>query len=290
MKLLITTALALLAAAPAAIAQTTYTLTTFTVPGATYTNVVDINERGDVSGYYGIPNGLSQGFLRNASGEIITISFPGQSDTIAYGLNNLGVIAGTYSTGTSGGGMLYYNGAYKSIVIGDRSTAVNDINDSGYYAGSYGRANASGYIASPSGQITILNYPGALSTGVNWIKDNGAAIGTYQDTFGVYHTFAWSAQSGYKALSIPGLPGATIGDVNAAGVMVGAYFNGVTDRGFVCHNGRLQIILPPGANDSTVQAINNKGQLVGSYTTVGVPGNVAFIATPVEPSEVTTAR
>ncbi len=281
----ITAALLFLAAAPAAVAQTTYTFTTFTVPNASYTDTVGINERGDVSGYYGVPStGLFLGFLRRSSGEFITISYPGQSATAVYGLNDSLVVAGNYSTGNSVGGMLYYDGAYRSIVIEGQSTAVNDINDQGYYAGSYGSPSSSGFIASPSGQITTLNYPGAYATGVNWIKNNGSAIGTYEDSFGKLHTFVWSAKLGYRAVSIPGVPGATIGDINASGVMVGGYFNGVTDRGFVYQNGEFQIVLPPGASDSAISAINNKGQLAGVYSIAAVPGNVGFIATPVTAS------
>jgi len=77
--------------------------------------------------------GLYQGFLRSASGKITIISYPGQSVTAAYGLNDFMVVAGDYATGNSGAGMLYHNGAYKSIVIGP-STGVNDINDYGYCA------------------------------------------------------------------------------------------------------------------------------------------------------------
>ena len=273
----------LLAAASGAVAQTTYTFTTFSVPNSTYTDTVGINERGDVSGYYGVAaTGLYQGFLRSASGKITIISYPGQSATAAYGLNNLMVVAGYYATGSSGGGMLYHNGAYKSIVIGP-STGVNDINDYGYCAGSYGSPNSAGFVASPSGQITTLNYPGAYATGVSWIKNSGEVIGTYQDSEGSLHTFLWAAASGYRTLSIPGAPGAAINDVNSSGAIVGGYFNGLTDIGFVYQNGKFQVVQPPGANDSIVGAINNKGQMVGTYT---IPGSIymGFIATPVAAS------
>ena len=284
------TALALLAAAFGAAGQTTYTFTTFSVPNSTYTDAIAINENGDVTGYYGMDGiTLFQGFLRSASGQITTISYPGQSVTGAYGLNDFMVVAGDYATGNSGAGMLYHNGAYKSIVIEGQPTAVNDINDYGYYAGSIGNSNSTGYVASPSGQITTFNYPGAYSTGVSWIKNNGDVIGTYQDNDGNFHTFLWTAASGYKTLSIPGVPGATVVDINSSGAIVGGYFNGATDRGFVYQNGKFQIVQVLGSNNSSVGAINNKGQLVGSYS---IPGSMymGFIATPVAASPPGAAR
>ena len=93
-----TTVFLLFAAATGAVAQTKYTYTTFSVPNSTYTNAVGINEEGDVSGYYGLDgNALFLGFLRSASGQITTISYPGQSVTAAYGLNDFMVVMDTIS-------------------------------------------------------------------------------------------------------------------------------------------------------------------------------------------------
>jgi hypothetical protein len=89
----------------------------------------------------------------------------------------------------------------------------------------------------------------------------------------------WNAKSGYKTVAIPGVPGAMITDINSSGVMVGGYFNGVTNRGFVYQKGKFQIVLPPGANDGSISSINKKGQLVGAYTTPGTM-YMGFIATP----------
>jgi uncharacterized membrane protein len=52
-------------------------------------------------------------------------------------------------------------------------------------------------------------------------------------------------------------------------VIVGSYFDGVTDQAFVYQGGSFRYLQVPGANDSTAGAINNKGQIVGAYTTPG---------------------
>ena len=264
-------------------AQTTYTFTTFTVPNSTYTSPAAIDESGDVTGFYGAPvTGAQTGFLRTSSGKVITISYPpGATSTIAAGMNKFGVIAGAYLVGTSTGGFFYHKGVYTNVVVNGQPATVGDINDYGYYVGSYGGPRSfTGFVASPTGHVRTIQYPGGYFSGPVWIKNSGEIIGTYEDQFGNLHTFAWNAKSGYKTISIPGVPGAIITDINSSEIVVGGYFNGVTDRGFVYQKGKFQIVQPPGANDSSITAINNKGQLAGSYTT---PGSmyIGFIATPV---------
>jgi uncharacterized membrane protein len=121
------------------------------------------------------------------------------------------------------------------------------------------------------------------------VKGKGQVIGLYTDTYATNYTFLYSAASGYRTLSIPGVPGATIVDINSSGAIVGGYFNGVTDRGFVYQNGKFQIVVPPGFTDSVVGAINNKGQLVGSCSTPSTT-QIGFIATPVAASPPGAAR
>jgi hypothetical protein len=272
--------LALLAAQAGA--QTTYTFVTFTVPNSTYTDTVGITESGDVTGYYGLPaSNDSAGFLRSAAGAIGTISYPGAQVSGAYGMNKFGVIAGNYANGSNLGGFFYRNGSYKNVVVNGQPAPLNDINDYGYYVGCYGTPGAcTAFVASPNGQITLLQYPGEYYTSPYWVKNSGEVIGTYLDQVGHIHTFVWTTKAGYKTISVPGVPGATIGDINSSGVMVGGYFNGVTARGFVYQKGKFQIVLPPGADGSGISAINNKGQIAGSYTIRGGSGNMGFVATP----------
>jgi hypothetical protein len=276
---------ALASIAVSAYGQTQYTFVTFTVPGSTYTGTFAIDEKGNVTGDYGAPTtGAQTGFLRTVSGEITTIQYPGATSGGATGMNNYGVIAGSYSAGNVVGGFFYRNGNYKNITVNGQPALVTDINDYGFYVGNFSSSGSyAAFVVSPSGQATILEYPGGYSTLPYSIKNSGEIIGTYQDIFGNLHTFLYNAynpSAGYKTIAIPGLPAAQIGDFNSSGALVGGYFNGVTVHGFVYQKGKFQIVEPPGANDSSISAINNNGLLVGSYTT---PGSMymAFIATPV---------
>jgi hypothetical protein len=142
---------ALVSVSTQAAAQTTYTFTTFTVPNSTYTGPAAIDESGDVTGYYGAPvTGAQTGFLRTSSGKIIASSYPpGATSTVAGGMNKFGVIAGSYLAGTTTGGFFYYKGVYRNVVVKGQPATVGDINDYGYYVGSYG---------SPGGSLVSWPY------------------------------------------------------------------------------------------------------------------------------------
>ena len=265
-------------------AQTRYTFTTFTVPNAAVTAPFAINERGDVTGFYQETLTSAQiGFLRLSSGETTTLLYPGAIGSMATGINNLGVTAGTYwyQAGGTLAGFFYRLGAYQNVFVNGYPASVSDINDLGYYIGSYGTSQTfMSFLASPTDEITILQYPSGYRTGASWIKNNGEVIGTYLDGTGRIHTFIYSSASGYKTISIPGRPRAAITDINSSGVVVGGYFNGVTNQAFTYHGGQFRILAVPGATNSTATAINNKGQIVGGYTTLD-GANVGYIATPV---------
>lgn len=238
-----------------------------------------------MTGFYGAPpNGGQVGFLRLATGQITAVLYPGASGSLANGINNSGVVAGTYwgEDLSALAGFFYQNGSYRNAVVNGHPAAIADINDAGYYVGEYGTSQSpTAFIASPAGGVTILQYPGGYRTGPLWIKNSGEVIGIYEDQYQRVHTFIYNSKSGYRTIDVPGKHGAGIADVNSSGVMVGAYFDGAIDRAFTYQGGQFRILEVPGANDSAASAINDKGQIIGSYTT---PGNsyAGFIATPVQ--------
>jgi hypothetical protein len=74
--------------------STSGAVTPVDVPGGTNTEVVALNNLGQVAGiFFGANN---QGFLRDASGAITTFDPPGSTITNATALNDLGQVAGTY--------------------------------------------------------------------------------------------------------------------------------------------------------------------------------------------------
>jgi hypothetical protein len=272
-------ALALIAAQ--AWAQTGYSFTTFAVPGSGTTGASAIGENGDVTGIYTSPNPpyTYAGFLRKALGAITTISYPGATTTAAGGMNRFGVIAGSYNAGSSLGGFFNFKAAYKNAVVNGQPASLSDIDDYGDYVGVYFNPSFTGFLASPDGQVTTLQYPGGSATSPVWIKNSGKVIGRYQDHAGYSHAFVWQANSGYKTIYVPDMPGAQIADINSSGAMVGTYVSGGANHGFIYQNGRFEIVEPPGASASWIAAINSRGQAADNCIMPGAsPG---FIATPV---------
>jgi hypothetical protein len=81
----------------------------------------------------------------------------------------------------------------------------------------------------------------------------------------------------YTRIEVPGasgsvpagparLSGTTVGGTNDRGQIVGAYVRGGTSHGFMWDDGRYTTIDVPGAVSSALVDINNRGQMLGSYT------------------------
>jgi hypothetical protein len=111
------------------------------VPGATSVTATDINDQGDISGFFQ-KGGATEGFLE-VSGHVYTLSGPaGATDVQALGLNNKDQVVGSY-VGAHGNthGFLYSNTTNHYTTINDPnaagSTVVNGINNKGDMVGFY---------------------------------------------------------------------------------------------------------------------------------------------------------
>lgn len=116
--------------------------TTLRVNDVRATIIRDMNERGDVTGNY-IDDELSTsgGFVRYASGELITFDIDG-NDTMPSTINDRGEVAGTY---------------------------VSSVGDEG-------RTQA-GFFRSASGVTTTVSIPGADHTVIEDLTNSGNAVG-----------------------------------------------------------------------------------------------------------------
>jgi uncharacterized membrane protein len=70
------------------------------VPGSTYTEVLGMNDLGQVVGFYAEGN-EQYGFIWTSSG-ITTLNVPGAVDTDPSGINDAGIIVGSYTDSTGG--------------------------------------------------------------------------------------------------------------------------------------------------------------------------------------------
>ena len=111
--------------------------------GATSVTATDINDAGDISGFFTNKNGNEKGFVE-IDGSTTVLSHPGWTDVQALGLNNDGLVVGSYMDNKTGNtdGFIYSisNNSYTSYIApGDAGgqTVLNGINDLNQAVGFY---------------------------------------------------------------------------------------------------------------------------------------------------------
>lgn len=129
------------------------------VPGDVTSDTASaINNRGDIAGFATI-NGNTVAFLLTRHGKFITFAKKGATMTQAFGINDQGVVAGTYTVGMGSGakthGFTWTATKGFSPAVNDPNgigtTVVNGINDLGDLVGFYtdGAGNVDGMLATP---------------------------------------------------------------------------------------------------------------------------------------------
>ena len=179
---------------------------------------------------------------------------------------------GSYGQNTSNDahGFLYSNSAFTYFDYpGQSITVPTGINDSNLIVG---------YDTNPgSGTVTGFLYDGASFTTVkDGINSATFALGidNASDLVGgagtIYTTKGFEMRNGrFKNLNVPGVYTYVRGTkVNNFGTIVGW-----TDvDGFMCRNNSCKIIDYPGASQTALWGINDKGVVVGWYSTSGCAG------------------
>ena len=276
-KAVLSVAVLLLASAPLALAQGTYTQ--FDVPGAVFTVGMGIDTVGDLVGYYQDASGNLNGFLFSG-GTYTTIDPTGSTFTELTGKNDLGQIVGRENAGS--GGFLYDVATQTFTAISYPKAGVTypyAINNAGIIAGEvvYGADKISGFelVGSTYRHIAPPRTVLSLVTGIT------ASGGLYGQASGKNRTLNLSfAQGKYSRRVIPNAPGAVVFGVNPAGTtLVGTYnpSSGVY-AGFIYQNSTLTTLQFPGENYTTAQGINAAGEVVGYFQ--GTAGGHGFTWTP----------
>jgi uncharacterized membrane protein len=201
---------------------------------------VDINNRGEIVGFYNDAEGVTTtGFLRGKRGRFTSIDVPGSLLTGPLKVNDRRQVVGIYVDAADGDlhGFLWDDGDFETIDV-----------------------------------------PGAASTAVLGINNRGQMVGSYIDDAGAYHGFLRD-RSG-AVIALPEAPGAdpTMGGtqpaaINDSGKIVGlAYDAKGGSRGFLLNRGVLTPIeAMPDAVFTRPLDINNRGQIVGDYGTKPPP-------------------
>jgi len=104
------------------------------------------------------------------------LNYPGAIQTLAYGINDSGVIVGFYQDANSvGHGFIYHNGAWSKLQFPNgRSTQLYGISDANVIVGESGQFYAYMYKNGTTKQIV---FPGSITTQVRAIAPGGLIAG-----------------------------------------------------------------------------------------------------------------
>jgi probable HAF family extracellular repeat protein len=171
-------------------------LSSFDVPGAAHSQGLGINNQGDIVGAFDTGDiNTSIGFVWK-KGSFTTFEVPGSAPgtTGAFGINDAGQVAGTYSdTQGNSYGFLRTGGTYQTIDLPPGGvTVATGINNDGRVVGNFSPGDGTGnhgFVYS-RGKATIVNYPAVMSrTRVRGISNEGAIVGFYSPDGVTFHAF-----------------------------------------------------------------------------------------------------
>jgi uncharacterized membrane protein len=221
-------------------------------PASLQTQVTGINDNFKTSGFYIDGDEVTHGFLRTRGAVFSTVDFPGTEFNQLLGLNFRGQAVGYFADSpgfTVDHAYIYDEGGNTFLQIVNAawtSSQATGINDQGVVCGFYVDISSvtHGFILN-GGTLTTLDFPGSNFTQALGLNNNGQVVGVYSTANGAppMHGFVYNSAIGH--------------------------FRTVDDPDGV--NG--------GLSTTTVNGINNLGQVVGFY--VDKTGNTdGFIGTP----------
>ncbi len=273
----------------------------------TFNQLLGINDSGVIAGYFGSgaqghPN---KGYLllpQYGQGNYINENFPGSVQTQVTGLNNRGVTVGFWSTMNNANmvndnsGFVDVNGHFRNANFPTGTPAsppvdqLLGVNDSDVAVGFYTDANGNnhGYEynirSSRFSTVTDPSLPGASLTAAA-INDEGDVAGIYTNAAGTTDGFLKTHHGHFIDLAVPGAASTMALGVNGSDEVVGTYTVGSGSsaqmHGFTWtpQHGFQTVDDPHGMGTTTINGVNDRGQLVGFY--VDANGNTdGFLASP----------
>ncbi len=265
-----------------------YIFKTIDVPGAQAgtTDVSAINNRDEVAGSYVDASGVSHGYLY-LNGHYTRFDVPGATSTRLSGVNDFGQLVGTYVRGGTLHGFLDTRSGIQTTPSPFLPLAINDL----------GRVLGLGDITTKyysywNGILTPVTIKGSVITGdtslygLNNIGQYAGSSGGLSRQYGIIVT------NGVISTTIT-LSGYTfVHAINDRGQAVGYYdapASGQTyslRNGFLYENGAATTFDEPGAGQTWLTGINDRGDIIGAgFPLPGVFGNSqAFLAVPDPPA------
>jgi ketosteroid isomerase-like protein len=271
----------------------------------TFNQLLGINKAGVIAGYFGIGSAQhpNKGYLRRpgySQRDYTNENFPHSVQTQVTGLNNVGNTVGFWANAKGANFGFYTAGRHFHEVnfpnVPNSSPPMDQllgINDHGIAVGFY--QNSAGHNRGYEYNIHTRRYtriliPGA-SQGLSGPSLTAAAINNHGEVAGFYVTSTGETVAFVKTkhtfttVIFPHSSSTQALGINDAGLVVGDYTVGhgasAKMHGFTWQSGHgfHTVNDPKGVNTTTVNGVNDKGELVGFY--VGHGGNTnGFLAKP----------
>jgi hypothetical protein len=269
----------------------------------TFNQLLGINDRGEIAGYFGSgaaghPN---KGYVIPASSHaFIDENFPGSVQTQVTGLNNGGVTVGFWSSMNNANmvndnhGFVDVNGQFRTADFPtgaaatppvDQLLGVNDHDVAvGFYTDASGNNHGYEYNIG-TGRFSTVTEAGVTSLTAAAINDAGDVAGFYVNSAGTTDGFLKTHHGQFIDLAVSGASSTMALGVNNNDEVVGVYTVGTGSNaqmhGFTWTRGGgfHTVDDPHGIGTTTVNGVNDHGQLVGFY--VDSAGNTdGFLAAP----------
>jgi hypothetical protein len=241
------------------------------VVAASSTFVNGISSSGQMTGFVESP-GVQSFTATSPTSATLLPGLTGSAATYAYGINDAGVVAGSYLNSSGAHAFIESGGTYTSFdapFAGASATFAQSINAAGSVAGFYTDASGNssvGYIRSAAGAFSSFQVAPGLATYAYHIDSAGNIVGSYVDGAGNAAGFLKNGAS-YSTYSVPVAAQATLlRGANNFGDLVGNYIDAFGNSvGFVQLGSAFWSLSFPGSTQVVAMGINDQRQVVGYY-------------------------
>ncbi len=269
-----------------------------------FNQLLGINTAGTIAGYFGdgptVPNNGFTVAPPYGQANFTAENYPAAAQTQVIGINNSGTTVGFYGDAAGNNfGFVNHGGTFTSVsnpstpssgTMTNQLLGVNDSNQAaGFYVTSGGNAQAYTYNIS-SKAFTLVNPTGATASTATGINNAGDISGFFTAANGNTEGFYYNGSS-FTAFEAPGSTntvffglnnkGQLVGDyVDATGLTNGLLYNVMTNTFTTVNDPNASATAAFDVTGTTINGINDAGQLVGFYSDGTHVNGLLATATP----------